>query len=87
MFASVVDTLGANGIEVDTSMYLDLNVNRLCIFQIITGLSLILCTIYFAMVAKRTGGRKEELKSPVLSFMSALLIVTLAMLIYLLNMT
>lgn len=73
---------------VDTHLYLDLMGNRMCYMQIFTGVSLIFCSIYFSVFTKKQEKVTKEAveSSPVLLFASALFIVTMVLIIYLLNM-
>lgn len=86
--SSIVTALEAEGIQVEPSLYIDLIAYRLCIMQIIAGVSLILCAVYFTVIVKK--GVKDSLKSTFSNlaalFMIALFLVTLGMLLYLLNM-
>lgn len=85
---SVVTALANEGIQVESSLYIDLNANKLCILQIIAGISLILCAVYFSTIGKKTvtSTMKETISSPIALFMIVFLFVTLGMLIYLMNM-
>lgn len=86
--SSIVTAFQAEGIQVESSLYIDLIADRLCILQIITGISLIVCVIYFTVIVKK--GVEDSLKSSFSNltalFMMALFVVTFGMLIYLLNM-
>lgn len=86
--SSLVTAFEAEGIQVESRLYVDLIADRLCILQLITGISLIVCVIYFAFFAKKEviTSFKGTLSSLTGLFIVVLMVVTAGMLIYLLNM-
>ena len=87
--SSIVTAFAEEGIEVEPTLYIDLNTNKLSVLQIITGISIILCVIYFTTIGKDVNVntiKGSVSSSPLALFMLVLLFVTFGMLIYLLNM-
>lgn len=86
--SSIVTAFAEEGIQVEPALYIDLNTNKLSVLQIIIGISIILCAVYFAITGKRADGTiiKEALHSPITLFMTVLLFITFGGIIYLLNM-
>ena len=85
LISSVASELATQGVSVEENLYLDLNANKICVLQIITGIFSILCCIYFGLAIKR--GEINGEKTIVRRCMNGLLIVTLVMAIYVLSMT
>jgi len=86
--SSIVTAFQEEGIRVEPSLYIDLISDRLCILQIIVGISLIVCVVYFFFIAdkKVLTTVKGSLSSPAALFMTVLFVAVCIMSIYLLNM-
>lgn len=83
--SSIVSLLETEGIHVEQNLYIDLTANKMCCMQIFEGFSLILCIIYFSLrFYKKT--ESASYSRPITIAMIVLLMVTLGMVIYLLNM-
>lgn len=84
LVSNIISSLSAQGIEVEQNLYLDLNANKMGILQLFAGISIIVCALYFAIIARKGNGNGNELKTS--APVGILMLVTGGVIIYLLNM-
>ncbi len=85
LMSDIVSAFAAEGIKVETTYYLDLNANKMAGLQIFAGVSLLLCIIYFSVIAKRIKDN-QTYSTTIGGIMLLLGFVSGGMIIYLLNM-
>lgn len=79
----------AEGVQMESALYVDIISNKLCMMQIFAGIGIVISSIYFyfSMKQKRKGIQDTALDNPVVVLcMTGLLLVSLCMFIYLMNM-
>lgn len=86
LMSGLAPVLAEEGIQFEQTYYLDLNANKLGALQIFAGIALIMCIIYFTVVSKRLDEGGKPFKTAVAGGMFILGFVSLAIIIYLLNM-
>ncbi|MCM1179182.1 MAG: hypothetical protein NC347_02915 [Clostridium sp.] len=87
-FSSYVTAFGEEGIKMEPNLYVDLTSNKISILQIIAGILMIICLVYFTLIADKevvTTGT-GSFRSPAAFIVSALALVAAGMLIYVMNM-
>lgn len=86
--SSIVTAFAEEGIKVEPSLYVDLIADRMSVLQIIAGILIIVCVVYFVFIADKEviTSVRGSFSSPAAFIMSVLVFVVLGMLIYLLNM-
>lgn len=86
LMSELATVFAEEGIQFEQTYYLDLNANKLGALQIFAGVALILCVIYFTVVSKRLDEDGKPFKTAVAGGLLVLGFVSLAIVIYLLNM-
>lgn len=86
LMSDIVTAFTAEGIKVEQNYYLDLNANKMGILQIIAGIAILLCIIYFGFFANRVKNDNGTFSTAIGGVMLVLGFVAAGLIIYLLNM-
>lgn len=80
---------GEEGVHFESTLYLDIMVNQICIMQLFVGIIFPLSILYFRYLLKANGDVETGMafKQPLAVTVSLLFFASMLMLIYLLNMT
>lgn len=86
LMSDIATAFAAEGIKMEQTYYLDLNANKMGTLQIIAGIAIILCIIYFGFIAKRMENNNGMLTTVIGGVMLVIGFVAAGLIIYLLNM-
>lgn len=86
LMSDIIAACAEDGIQMEQTYYLDLNANKLGVLQIIAGISIILCIIYFGVITKYMKNDNGVITTVIGGVMLVIGFVTGGVIIYLLNM-
>lgn len=86
LMSDIAAAFTAEGIKVEQSYYLDLNANKMGTLQIVAGIAILLCIVYFGFLANRVKNDNGTFSVTINGIMLVLGFVAACLIIYLLNM-
>ncbi len=86
LMSDIAAAFTAEGIKVEQSYYLDLNANKMGTLQIVAGIAILLCIVYFGFFANRVKNDNGTFSVTINGIMLVLGFVAACLIIYLLNM-
>ena len=86
LMSDIAAAFTAEGIKVEQSYYLDLNANKMGTLQIVAGIAILLCIVYFGFFANRVKSDNGTFSVTINGIMLVLGFVAACLIIYLLNM-
>lgn len=86
LMSDIAAAFTTEGIKVEQSYYLDLNANKMGTLQIVAGIAILLCIVYFGFFANRVKNDNGTFSVTINGIMLVLGFVAACLIIYLLNM-